>query len=211
MADIASIVLAWILWPIVILLLYVRFAVSFVVCLPWLLYALSQGKGFDDFIGLWSVMEKAPFGLGKYVYTGFTGFFSPNNCLFTPVIMKLNANVCVVSQSNYFWHRNPFGSMHAICITNTAEFCSALAMLAAFQAMKNVRGIVSSIEVNFHAKCKGEARAVLELDPKLIKEDTKGNSTWVNKINVFDPKGTLVADIVVNWSLQYKDRVKAKK
>ena len=186
MTKITDVVLAFTLWPVVILLLYIRFILAFIICLPWLLYALSQGKGFGDFIGLYSVMERAPFGLGKYVYTGFTGFFSPNNCLFTPVIRKLNSNVCVVSQSNYFWHRNPFGCMHAVCITNTAEYCSGLAMLAAFQAMKNVKGIVVSFNINFHAKCKGEARAVLEIDPKLIKDDTKGNSTWENKINVFD-------------------------
>ena len=78
-------------------------------------------------------------------------------------------------------------------------------MLAAFQAMKNVKGIVVSFNINFHAKCKGEARAVLEIDPKLIKDDTKGNSTWENKINVFDPKGTLVADMSVLWKLEFKN------
>ena len=200
--------LAYLTWPFVLLFLYVRFWISFIVCLPWFFLALAQGKSFDDFVGFYSVLEKAPFGLGKYLYTGFTGFFSPNNCLFTPVIVKLNSNECIASQTNYPWHRNPFGSMHAICLTSMAEYISAVAMMGAFQAMKNVRGIPISIKVDFHSKCKGEARAVLAVDPKMIKEDTKGNSTWENKINIFNPQGEICCEVFVLWKLEHKKEKK---
>jgi acyl-coenzyme A thioesterase PaaI-like protein len=141
------------------------------------------------------------------VYTGFTGFFSPNNTLFTPVITHFTAETIEATQVDYPWHRNPFGCMHAICLTSIAEYISAVAMMGAFQRMKGVRGIPVSLTTNFHSKCRGKARAVLHLDSshKPIIRKGEGESTWQNHISIYDPKGVVCAEVTVLWKLQYKE------
>lgn len=194
--------LSFLLWPFVMVLCYIRFWLSFIICLPWIIYAMAIGKSFAAFIDFYDILRKVPLGLGKYTYGGFVGFFSPNNCLFSPIIQKFDSRGIVATQSNWWWHRNPFGSMHAICLTNMAEYISAVAMMGAFQQMGNVRGIPVNINVTFHSKCKGTAMAVLSLKPEEIKEGKNGEAdTWNNHICIFDPSGKMCAEVDVLWTL----------
>ena len=212
MAAVVDGTAAFLFWPFMSLVLYVRFWVSFIVCLPWILYAVAVGKSFGAFIEFYAILSKVPFGLGKYVYTGFTGFFSPNNTIFSPVIQKFESGTIVATQINYPWHRNPFGSMHAICLTSMAEYISAVAMMGTFQQMGNVRGIPVTITAKFHSKCKGTAKAILSLKPEMIKEGKNGKpDTWENNVHVRDPSGNLCVEVNVLWTLSAlkKDKKKA--
>ena len=76
MAALVDAISGNLLWPFVSLFLYVRFWVSFILCLPWIIYAMAVGKSFKAFIEFYAILKSMPLGLGKYVYTGFTGFFS---------------------------------------------------------------------------------------------------------------------------------------
>jgi acyl-coenzyme A thioesterase PaaI-like protein len=212
MAAVVDGTLAFLLWPFVSLFLYVRFWLSLIICLPWIMYAMAVGKSFSAFIEFYAILAKVPLGLGKYVYTGFTGFFSPNNTVFSPVIQKFESGTIIATQINYPWHRNPFGSMHAMCLTSMAEYISAVAMMGAFQQMGNVRGIPVTITAKFHSKCKGTAKAVLSLKPEMIKAGKNEEpDTWENNVCVFDPSGKLCVEVDVMWTLSAVEKKKGKK
>merc|ERR1712146_226581 len=111
----------------------------------------------------------------------------PNNTIFSPVIQKFDSGTIVATQINYPWHRNPFGSMHAICLTSMAEYISAVAMMGTFQQMGDVKGIPVTITAKFNSKCKGTAKAVLSLKPEMMKEGKNGEpDTWENSVHVCD-------------------------
>ncbi len=214
------------LWPLVTISLYIRFVVGLLIVLvPILLHATFSTMHhddyniFNDFAALYRLLHRLP--LGKYVFSGLTGFFAPNNAFYASVVTKLigsgikldpntGENVpvhseCEAYQPDFPWYRNPFGSMHAVALISLGEFVSGTAILSALQRMPHLRGIPVKIEATYLNKVRGRAiaRAVTPLDS--IKQN--GAKTFVTTIH--DEKGVLCAEVFVTW--EFKVREDSKK
>ena len=151
MSGLTDAVKSYLGWHIVTLFLYLRFFVGvLIVLLPLLVHICTRGLSiFGDFATLFAFLNQYP--LGKYVFSGLAGGFTPNNGFYATVMTKMLTGECEAYQPDFPWHRNPFGSMHAVCIVSLGEFTSGVAILGALQRNRRIRGIPVQIDTKFAA------------------------------------------------------------
>lgn len=192
-----------VLWPIVTGLAYIRFTVaSVIMIIPFTLHCLFGSKPLvTDFENLYGFLNRIP--LGKYFFGGLVGGFTPGNALFLSKVNKLSGGVCEATQRDWPWTRNPFGSLHACALIFLGEFTSGIAVVAAMQRAKHVKGIPTSINTKYHSKVKdwglAHARAVVKVDD-ITEKCTRGFTTEIR-----NGKGELCCEVTVNWDFIVKD------
>ena len=106
----------------------------------------------------------------------------------------------VVTMEDRPWLRNPFGSIHAVALTNLGELASGVCMVTAIQHVKGVKGIPVRIDTEYFQKARGTVTASSQVSLKDLvacgSNDFKVTSILVDK------KGVTVATCSVTWSLK---------
>jgi hypothetical protein len=153
-AAVASVV-----WPFVTLFQYLRFVLGCILCAGPMVFHLLRGGSLRKYNDIWSVLSKLP--LGKYVFSGIAAFVAPYTASVAPCVQNLTSNSCIATMEDYPWLRNPFGSLHAVALTNLGEFATGLSVLCLLQEekYKHLRGIPVSIETEFIKKARGTVTA----------------------------------------------------
>eukprot|EP00602_Paraphysomonas_sp_CaronLab_P007729 CAMPEP_0185027894 /NCGR_PEP_ID=MMETSP1103-20130426/13178_1 /TAXON_ID=36769 /ORGANISM="Paraphysomonas bandaiensis, Strain Caron Lab Isolate" /LENGTH=112 /DNA_ID=CAMNT_0027562065 /DNA_START=280 /DNA_END=618 /DNA_ORIENTATION=+ len=107
------------------------------------------------------------------------------------------------------WLRNPFGSVHAVALTNLGELTSGLCLVSAMQHIKGLRGIPVRIDTEYFKKARGRLTATTVLSLKELKDSPGGN--FIVVAYVIDSSGVEVAKCSVTWSLKAAKGEKKRK
>jgi len=150
--------------------------------------------------GAYNAMNGWP--CGKWLYTRVVGFFAPYSGSCGAQIVSLVPGTCEMTMSDRPWKRNPFGSIHAVCMANLAEMTAGLAGMTAMEA-KGAIGIPMNMHINFHVKARGTlgCRATL---PKAI-PSVPGIYPMDIRCDIFDEAGTVCASAIVGWSFKVRE------
>jgi hypothetical protein len=148
------------IWPFVTLFQYLRFTCGcLIAAFPCLLVVLKgERRKFSNYLDIWNILSRLP--LGRYVFSGIAAFIAPYTASVAPCVQNLTTNSCEATIDDLPWLRNPFGSIHAVAITNLGEFVTGLSVLTLLQQEKygHLRGIPVSIETEFIKKARGQIR-----------------------------------------------------
>ena len=155
-----------------------------------------------DFLSLHKTLSRLP--LGIYVFSGVVGFVAPYSASVSPCVEVLDDTQCEVTISDFWWHRNPFSSIHAIALANLGEQTSGILMVCLLQKYKQLRAIPKRIDTEYLKKARGIIRGKSGgVDLSLVGEkNPKCDIAVVTKM--FDTRGDLVAQTTVTWALEFR-------
>lgn len=147
------------LWPVVTVLAYVRFSLGCCIVLPVaILRLLTRGsRSLVKFVDIFDFLQ--PYPLGRYVFSGIVGYFTPYTASIYPLVTHFSATECTAQIYNYPWLRNPFHSVHAVALMNLGEFVSGVCMMAQMQSNPRYRGIPLKMETEYYKKARGTLTA----------------------------------------------------
>ena len=94
--------------------------------------------------------------------------------------------------------RNHLRSIHALALANVGELASGLAMLTALPT--GVRGIVTGLEIDFHAKARGTVTASARPAVPVVDGST-GSVEHRVRAEIRNEEGEVVATTHVRWRL----------
>ena len=156
----------------------------------------KEGNITSDFSDLFAFLNRLPF--GRYVFSGLVSAYAPNNAFYAAVITDLSPSKCECYQPDFPWYRNPFSSMHAVAIISLGELASGVAIVAALQRTKRIRGIPVKIEAKYYQKVRGTAYATAMTDIADIQ--TSGKKQFITPIK--NASGQLCAEVSVTWDFK---------
>lgn len=188
------------LWTVVYLFLYVRFFVSLIIAFPIVAFKSGLSNFFSSFSRLHKHAISVPGGI--YAFSGLVGWFAPYSASIAPLVHKLTEEECEATMNDWPWLRNPFNSVHALAQSNLGELASGLVMLSALQKRKHLRGIVTSINMQYHAKARGTLTAkgsIESLDNITQTCEKKATSL------IYDSKCVHVSTAVITWTISLKE------
>jgi len=191
-------------WPIVTAFFYMRFSVGFLVCSGPFVFKLVTGHTdlLTDFTKMFQFFKRLP--LGRYVFAGISGAFTPNNSFYAAVTTDLTPSKAECYQPDFPWYRNPFGCMHAVAIISLGELASGIAIVAALQRLKHLKGIPVKIEAKYYSKIRGTAYASADVS-ELSTISENGQHTFVTHIK--NEKGVICADVSTTWDFKIKELI----
>lgn len=144
-------------------------------------------------LDLWKRLSRYPG--GAWLFSKIFGRTIPYTGSVGPRIRVLEPGHAEVEIPDRRSNRNHLGSVHAIALMNLAEMTSGLAMMAGLPP--TVRGIVTTLSMNYHKKARGTIRAIARVEVPVVTEDRDFD---VNA-ECFDREGKLVATGNVRWRL----------
>ena len=195
-----DVILSLFVWPLVTLWHYLRFILSIITCLPYLLYSLARMKSpLADFQKMHASLKCFP--LGIYLFSGLVGMYSPYQASVYPVVEDLTDDgLCVISMKDYPWVRNPFSCVHAAALTNLGEACGGIAAFSAFQKNKHLKGIPVKLTTTFIAKARGKITGKARVDLSSINSECERELIT----NLYNSKNELVCTVAVTWRISVK-------
>ena len=147
----------------------------------------------DRLLSMWRTV--APHPGGRWLFSILLGRLVPYTGSIGARVRALAPGHCTVGLRDRRSVRNHLGSIHAVALVNLAEVSSGLAMLTA--AGPRVRGIVTSLRIEYHRKARGPLRAEGRAAPPAVLEQIDADAT----AEIFDERDMLVASAVVTWRL----------
>ena len=142
---------------------------------------------------LWKTLSPLPG--GQWLFAMIFGRMVPYSGSVGPRIRLLEPGHARVEIPDRRSNRQHLGSVHAIALMNVAEMTSGLAMMAGLP--DGVRGIVTSISMEYLKKARGTITAVARVAIPTVTGDTDFDVT----ADCLDPDGTVVARAKVRWRL----------
>ncbi|MCL4212789.1 MAG: PaaI family thioesterase [Gemmatimonadales bacterium] len=142
---------------------------------------------------LWNRLS--PWPGGQWLFARIFGRMVPYSGSVGPRIRVLEPGHARVEIPDRRSNRQHLGSVHAIALLNVAEMTSGLAMMAGLP--DGVRGIVTSISMEYLKKARGTITAVARVEVPTVTADTDFDVT----ADCLDPEGTVVARARVRWRL----------
>lgn len=134
-------------------------------------------------------------GPGRWLFSRVLGWSVPYTGSIGATVIALAPGQATVVLRDRRAVRNHLGSVHAIALANLGELASGLAMLTA--AGDGVRGIVTRLEIAYHAKARGRLTATGTAHPPPV--TTPIDSTATAEIR--DAAEVTVATVTATWRL----------
>lgn len=147
----------------------------------------------DRLLRAWRSLAERPG--GRWLFARLLGWFVPYTGSIGARVESLEPGNVTVSLRDRRAVRNHLGSVHAIALANLAEVTSGLAMLSAIDP--GVRGIPTSIRIDFTKKARGRLIATSHVTPPTVSEPINADVT----AHIADAGGETVATAVVTWRL----------
>ncbi|MGH7657082.1 MAG: hotdog fold domain-containing protein [Gemmatimonadales bacterium] len=146
-----------------------------------------------DLLALWDRLARRPG--GKWLFSRLLGRMAPYSGTIRPNVAHLEPGHAIVTMQDRRSVRNHLRSVHAVALANLGELASGLAMLSGLG--RDVRGIVTHLEINFVKKARGrltaEARVEIPEVTSTIEHDAGAE--------IRNDAGETVAQISVTWRL----------
>ena len=149
-------------------------------------------------LSLWQKTSRLPF--GKWLFSRILGHFVPYTGSIGAVVESLTPGYVRVSLRDKRKVRNHLNSIHAIALMNLGEMVSGLALNVGLPS--NVRGIVTSMEIEFLKKARGTLVAESRCDIPEVVEDMQ----YTVSGQIVDKDGDAVANITAHWRLGLKSQ-----
>ena len=144
-------------------------------------------------IELWQRLKRWP--LGDRLFMFALGRMVPYNGALGARMLELKPGVARLELRERRGVRNHFGSIHAIALANLGELASGLAMTSCMPP--GVRGIVTSLSVEFRKK----ARGVLSAESRVTLPAVTGDLQHEVAAVIRDAASDVVAVVTVTWRL----------
>jgi acyl-coenzyme A thioesterase PaaI-like protein len=142
---------------------------------------------------LWARLGRS--GPGRWLFSRLLGRAVPYTGSLGATVERLTPGHAVVVLRDRAGVRNHLHSIHAIALANLGEMASGLAMLGAVG--DDVRAIVTRLEIDFHAKARGEVRATGSASPPAVTAPIDAEAL----AEIDDEGGVRVATVRVTWRL----------
>ena len=133
---------------------------------------------------------------GKWLFSRLVGRAAPYTGTLGALILELEPGRAVVELKDRRQVRNHLRSIHAIALANLGELASGLAASAAMP--QGVRGIPTSITIEYHHKARGTLTATGTAEMPDVTEPT----TAQVRADIRDRSGTTVTTVTVTWKLE---------
>ena len=138
--------------------------------------------------------------VGRRFYSFLFGRMVPYTGTVRPLIQEIEPGRAVVRIKDRRSVRNHLRSIHAIALANVGELASGLAMIAALP--KEVRAIVTNLEIEYSKKARGTLVATGQADPP----DTVTDPVTLPAYAVIRAGGgDTVASVTVHWLLSPRE------
>jgi acyl-coenzyme A thioesterase PaaI-like protein len=134
--------------------------------------------------------------LGRWVFNQAVGLTVPYSGSTSPRVQEISPGRARVQLRDKRRIRNHLNSIHAIALANVLELTSGLAMMAALSS--DVRGIVRSLEVQYHKKARGLLEVTSDCQPP---SSLTENTEFLATAEARDASGDVVSSISVTWIL----------
>eukprot|EP00052_Salpingoeca_macrocollata_P018662 m.153513 g.153513 ORF g.153513 m.153513 type:complete len:209 (-) comp20761_c0_seq1:68-694(-) len=150
--------LLWAAWPAVLARRAVLFSIGLCFFLPRLCLAfLLKGSAAFKSPSVWNICQHSL--CGKHVFSVIVGLYAPYSATVGATITCLSENGAEGTMEDWPWLRNPFDSVHAVCLANFAELVTGCAVTFALDSLPQQglkgRGIVSAISCEYLKKARG--------------------------------------------------------
>jgi len=142
---------------------------------------------------LWQRLQHLPG--GTWLFSRLLGWVIPYTGTIGANVKILRPGFAQVDMRDRRRVRNHLHSVHALALANLGEVASGLAMLGALPA--DIRGIPTSLSIEFHKKARGRLIAESHCSPPAITDDTD----FEVHADIRDSIGDIVARTTVNWRL----------
>lgn len=210
-------VIAFAKWPVVTIIDYAQFIAGVLIALiPLIIKVLTSGPKFlRKFDSFYTFLSQLPF--GKAVFSGIACFFAPYTSSISARVKEFDQNKCIITIRDQPWLRNPFGSVHAIALSNLGEFTTGLLVMAQLQHNSSCQGIPTRIDSVYHTKARGTITAKCSVDKSSAiidmsrLEGSDKKYEVVVTAHMYDSKNVLVAETNVTWVIGKKGPRRNKK
>jgi acyl-coenzyme A thioesterase PaaI-like protein len=199
-------------WPLYTAKSYVLVSTAWAIAIiPLLIRFLTGGrKCIALFTDTFKFFSKLP--LGCHAFSSLIYLTAPYSGSIGSITRYLGREddtiSCVVTMDDYPWLRNPFGSLHAIALSNLGELASGQCMVSAMQHAKGVKGIPVRIETSYHKKARGSISGRASVSLKAIQECV---GEYKVTTQLTDQMGNEVATCLVTWSVKNTAKESEKK
>lgn len=133
---------------------------------------------------------------GRWLFSRLVGRTAPYTGTLKALILELEPGRAVVQLEDRRAVRNHLRSVHAIALANLGELASGLAASAAMPA--GVRGIPTSITIDYHHKARGTLTATGTAKLPAVTEP----ATAQVQAEIRNTEGTTVTTVRVTWKLE---------
>lgn len=172
-------------------------------------YLLRGRQSFALFTDTFAFFSKLP--LGCHAFSSLIYLNAPYSGSIGSITRFLGRDgdniSSVVTMDDHPWLRNPFGSLHAVALSNLGELASGQCMVAAMQHTPGVKGIPVRIDTSYHKKARGTITGRSNVS---LKEIAQCNGEYKVTTLLTDKKGNEVAMCSVTWSIR-NSAVESKK
>jgi acyl-coenzyme A thioesterase PaaI-like protein len=146
-----------------------------------------------ELVRLWDRLHTKPG--GPWLFSRIVGHAIPYTGSMKASVLDVRPGFARVELRDRRAVRNHLDSIHAIALTNIGEFTGGLAMTAS--APRNVRAILTRLEVDFLKKARGTVTAECTTSVPQVSEPTDHKV----ETTVRDMAGDAVARITATWRL----------
>ncbi len=137
----------------------------------------------------------SPYPGGRWLFSALFGRMVPYSGSVRPRIRHLEPGHARVEIPDRRSNRNHLASVHAVALMNVCEMTSGMAMLCGLP--DDVRGIVTSMSIEYFKKARGTITAEARVDIPTVVSDIDFDVVAECK----DPSGVLVATATIRWRL----------
>ncbi|NNL30798.1 MAG: DUF4442 domain-containing protein [Gemmatimonadetes bacterium] len=155
---------------------------------------MSRRPAEARLVDLWGRLSPLPG--GRWLFSRVLGWIVPYSGTVRPLVVELEPGRAVVRVRDRRKIRQHLGSVHAVALCNLGELTSGLAMMAGLSP--SVRGIVTSIEIEFFKKARGLLTATSEARAPEEVHDAMDHPVVAE---IHDEAGDCVARVTAHWRL----------
>ncbi|VAW69628.1 hypothetical protein MNBD_GAMMA10-1013 [hydrothermal vent metagenome] len=148
-----------------------------------------------DLYRYWRFLQNKPF--GRWIFNRIIRFINPYTGALKANICALDKGFARIELRDRRGIRNHLNSIHAIALTNLAEYTSGLALITLFS--ENIRGIPVEIKIEFLKKARGVL--IAECRTQLADLSIAQAVEHIVRAEIRDADNDLVARAEVSWKL----------
>ena len=154
---------------------------------------LKNSAAGPRLLALWKSLSPLPG--GRWLFSRLFGRMVPYSGSVKPRILHLEPGHARVAIPDRRANRQHLGSVHAVALLNLAEMTSGMAMICGLP--ETVRGIVTSMDIEFYKKARGTITAEARVAIPTVVTDVDFDVVAECK----DPAGVVVARATIRWRL----------